>query len=75
MQVADFGLAKLTLEADTHVSTRVMGTLGYNQYFLILIIVSLKRCNLLDDMLADIWLQSTLHLGDSQTSLMFIHLV
>ncbi|CAO2841939.1 unnamed protein product [Amaranthus hypochondriacus] len=28
-KVADFGLAKLTLEADTHVSTRVMGTLGY----------------------------------------------
>ncbi|XP_010688211.2 LOW QUALITY PROTEIN: proline-rich receptor-like protein kinase PERK1 [Beta vulgaris subsp. vulgaris] len=28
-KVADFGLAKLTPEADTHVSTRIMGTLGY----------------------------------------------
>ncbi|CAL0331513.1 unnamed protein product [Lupinus luteus] len=28
-QVADFGLAKLTDDADTHVSTRVMGTFGY----------------------------------------------
>ncbi|KAL2927291.1 Proline-rich receptor-like protein kinase PERK1 [Bienertia sinuspersici] len=28
-QVADFGLAKITPEEDTHVSTRIMGTLGY----------------------------------------------
>lgn len=28
-QVSDFGLAKLTSDANTHVSTRVMGTLGY----------------------------------------------
>lgn len=28
-KVADFGLAKFTPEADTHVSTRIMGTLGY----------------------------------------------
>ncbi|KAK3013055.1 hypothetical protein RJ639_009655 [Escallonia herrerae] len=28
-QVADFGLAKLNLDANTHVSTRVMGTFGY----------------------------------------------
>lgn len=28
-QVADFGLAKLAMDADTHVSTRVMGTFGY----------------------------------------------
>ncbi|KAI3433118.1 Protein kinase domain-containing protein, partial [Psidium guajava] len=28
-QVADFGLAKLTNDANTHVSTRVMGTFGY----------------------------------------------
>ncbi|KAK1302229.1 Proline-rich receptor-like protein kinase PERK8 [Acorus calamus] len=28
-QVADFGLAKLTLDANTHVTTRVMGTFGY----------------------------------------------
>lgn len=27
-QVADFGLAKLTNDANTHVSTRVMGTFG-----------------------------------------------
>ncbi|KAF0905575.1 hypothetical protein E2562_007371 [Oryza meyeriana var. granulata] len=27
--VADFGMAKLTSEKDTHVSTRVMGTFGY----------------------------------------------
>ncbi|KAL5761523.1 hypothetical protein ACOSP7_017787 [Xanthoceras sorbifolium] len=28
-QVSDFGLAKLALDANTHVSTRVMGTFGY----------------------------------------------
>ncbi|KAJ0007826.1 hypothetical protein Pint_29794 [Pistacia integerrima] len=28
-QVADFGLAKYSLDTDTHVSTRVMGTFGY----------------------------------------------
>nr|XP_011466697.1 PREDICTED: proline-rich receptor-like protein kinase PERK15 isoform X1 [Fragaria vesca subsp. vesca] len=28
-KVADFGLAKLALDTDTHVSTRVMGTFGY----------------------------------------------
>jgi serine/threonine protein kinase len=28
-QVADFGLAKLTSDDNTHVSTRVMGTFGY----------------------------------------------
>ncbi|KAH7436715.1 hypothetical protein KP509_05G032400 [Ceratopteris richardii] len=28
-QVADFGLAKLTSDANTHVTTRVMGTFGY----------------------------------------------
>ncbi|XP_044494490.1 proline-rich receptor-like protein kinase PERK9 [Mangifera indica] len=28
-QVSDFGLAKLTLDANTHVTTRVMGTFGY----------------------------------------------
>lgn len=27
-QVADFGLAKLTTDTNTHVSTRVMGTFG-----------------------------------------------
>lgn len=31
-QVADFGLAKVTLDTDTHVSTRVMGTFGYEIY-------------------------------------------
>ncbi|KAL3721004.1 hypothetical protein ACJRO7_005769 [Eucalyptus globulus] len=28
-RVADFGLAKIALDTDTHVSTRVMGTFGY----------------------------------------------
>ncbi|PWA99421.1 protein kinase superfamily protein [Artemisia annua] len=28
-QVADFGLAKLAMDANTHVTTRVMGTFGY----------------------------------------------
>ncbi|PON87958.1 Mitogen-activated protein kinase kinase kinase [Trema orientale] len=28
-RVSDFGLAKLALDADTHISTRVMGTFGY----------------------------------------------
>ncbi|KAL9226018.1 hypothetical protein vseg_001874 [Gypsophila vaccaria] len=28
-QVSDFGLAKLAMDAETHVSTRVMGTFGY----------------------------------------------
>ncbi|KAM7255509.1 hypothetical protein ACFE04_008407 [Oxalis oulophora] len=28
-KVADFGLAKLSLDSETHVSTRVMGTFGY----------------------------------------------
>ncbi|KAA3460699.1 proline-rich receptor-like protein kinase PERK9 [Gossypium australe] len=28
-QVSDFGLAKLALDANTHVTTRVMGTFGY----------------------------------------------
>ncbi|CAL5399505.1 unnamed protein product [Camellia sinensis] len=28
-RVSDFGLAKLALDADTHVTTRVMGTFGY----------------------------------------------
>lgn len=28
-QVSDFGLAKLTLDTNTHVTTRVMGTFGY----------------------------------------------
>ena len=27
-QVADFGLAKLAMDANTHVTTRVMGTFG-----------------------------------------------
>lgn len=27
--MADFGLAKFTSDANTHVSTRVMGTFGY----------------------------------------------
>lgn len=29
LQVADFGLAKLSNENYTHVSTRIMGTFGY----------------------------------------------
>lgn len=29
-QVADFGLAKITSDVATHVSTRVMGTFGYD---------------------------------------------
>ncbi|KAL9225800.1 hypothetical protein vseg_001683 [Gypsophila vaccaria] len=28
-QVSDFGLAKLAMDADTHISTRVVGTFGY----------------------------------------------
>ncbi|GAB4840228.1 Proline-rich receptor-like protein kinase perk9 [Ancistrocladus abbreviatus] len=28
-RVSDFGLAKIALDADTHISTRVMGTFGY----------------------------------------------
>ena len=28
-QVSDFGLARLTSDTDTHVTTRVMGTFGY----------------------------------------------
>lgn len=32
-QVADFGLAKFTSDANTHVSTRVMGTFGYGILF------------------------------------------
>lgn len=28
VQVADFGLAKISSETETHVSTRVMGTFG-----------------------------------------------
>ena len=33
VQVADFGLAKFSSDANTHVSTRVMGTFGYVSYF------------------------------------------
>lgn len=33
-QVADFGLAKFFSDTDTHVSTRVMGTFGYELLFL-----------------------------------------
>lgn len=33
LQVSDFGLAKLALDADTHVTTRVMGTFGYASFF------------------------------------------
>lgn len=32
VQVSDFGLAKLALEANTHITTRVMGTFGYVGY-------------------------------------------
>lgn len=32
LQVADFGLAKLSNENYTHVSTRIMGTFGYVIY-------------------------------------------
>ena len=28
MQVSDFGLAKLALDAQTHITTRVVGTFG-----------------------------------------------
>lgn len=28
LQVSDFGLAKLALDANTHITTRVMGTFG-----------------------------------------------
>lgn len=35
MQVSDFGLAKFQGESDTHVSTRVVGTFGWDEaYFL-----------------------------------------
>lgn len=37
LQVADFGLAKIASDSDTHVSTRVMGTFGYASFFLITI--------------------------------------
>lgn len=30
VQVADFGLARISSDTDTHVSTRVMGTFGYD---------------------------------------------
>lgn len=33
MQVADFGLAKLSNDTHTHVSTRIMGTFGYAHRF------------------------------------------
>lgn len=32
VQVSDFGLAKLALDANTHITTRVMGTFGYVSY-------------------------------------------
>lgn len=31
LQVADFGLAKIASDTDTHISTRVMGTFGQGQ--------------------------------------------
>ena len=39
MQVADFGLAKLSNDTHTHVSTRIMGTFGCVYVYNLLIIL------------------------------------
>ncbi|CAH2052755.1 unnamed protein product [Thlaspi arvense] len=62
-KVADFGLAKIALDTNTHVSTRVMGTFGFWKVYMRILIIRF--------LILGIWLRNTLQAESSQKNQTF----